>query len=242
MARAGTPPDRGRCNFDKYRGTPASSTLAPKPGALQGWSGAPITPRADAHSPVTAPMTPVGTRVARSYCPESHTTFSLLPDCLAARLPGTLKELEAVVAVAEQMPSLIKAADKLRRASRCAFLCPIPLTLTSDGDGLALAVTVRTDPADHTSMSLDDCITGALAGAAAALSPSLNCVPSAASATPPFTAVSPPSAAREFSSSRLRHRLMRKPRAAATSFTYRLARLSSTLCLVDKMTISACCR
>ena len=32
----------------------------------------------------------------------SHTTFSLLPDCLAARLPGTLKELEEVVAVAEQ--------------------------------------------------------------------------------------------------------------------------------------------
>ena len=58
--------------------------------------------------------TPVGTRIARWYCPESHTTFSLLPDCLAARLPGTLKELEAVVAVAEQTPSLIKAADKLR--------------------------------------------------------------------------------------------------------------------------------
>ena len=58
--------------------------------------------------------TPVGTRIARWYCPESHTTFSLLPDCLAARLPGTLKELEAVVAVAERTPSLIKAADKLR--------------------------------------------------------------------------------------------------------------------------------
>ncbi|MDE0442808.1 MAG: hypothetical protein OXL38_11875, partial [Gammaproteobacteria bacterium] len=37
-----------------------------------------------------ARKTPPGTRVARWYCPESHTTFSLLPDCLAARLPGTL--------------------------------------------------------------------------------------------------------------------------------------------------------
>ena len=58
--------------------------------------------------------TPVGTRIARCYCPESHTTFSLLPDCLAARLPGTLAELEAVVAAVEQTPSLISAADQLR--------------------------------------------------------------------------------------------------------------------------------
>ena len=42
--------------------------------------------------------TPAGTLIARWYCPESHTTFSLLPDCLAARLPGTLDEMEAVVA------------------------------------------------------------------------------------------------------------------------------------------------
>ena len=58
--------------------------------------------------------TPVGTRIARWYCPQSHTTFSLLPDCLAARLPGTLAELEAVVAAVEQAPSLISAADQLR--------------------------------------------------------------------------------------------------------------------------------
>lgn len=58
--------------------------------------------------------TPVGTRIARWYCPESHTTFSLLPDCLAVRLPGSLAELEQVVAVAEQAPSLEAAADLLR--------------------------------------------------------------------------------------------------------------------------------
>ena len=59
--------------------------------------------------------TPRGTHIARWYCPESHTTFSLLPDCLAARLPGELDTLEAVVAHAEQAPSLAAAADALRR-------------------------------------------------------------------------------------------------------------------------------
>ena len=59
--------------------------------------------------------TPAGTQIARWYCRESHTTFSLLPDCLAARLPGTLAELEQVVAVVEQAPSLESAANGLRR-------------------------------------------------------------------------------------------------------------------------------
>ena len=58
--------------------------------------------------------TPRGTRIARWYCPESHTTISLLPDCLAARLPGTIDELEAVVAHAEQATSRTAAADALR--------------------------------------------------------------------------------------------------------------------------------
>ena len=58
--------------------------------------------------------TPRGTRVARWYCPQSRTTFSLLPDCLAARLPGTLDALEAVVVHAERAPSLATAANVLR--------------------------------------------------------------------------------------------------------------------------------
>ena len=58
--------------------------------------------------------TPRGTRIARWYCPESHTTFSLLPDCLAARLPGELDEVEQVVAHAEQAASRVAAADALR--------------------------------------------------------------------------------------------------------------------------------
>ena len=42
-------------------------------------------------------------------------TFSLLPDCLAARLPGTLQDLEEAVAVAEAASSLATAADAVRR-------------------------------------------------------------------------------------------------------------------------------
>ncbi len=59
--------------------------------------------------------TPPGTHVARWYCPESHTTFSLLPDCLAARLPGSLNDIEEVVAIAERAPSLEAAANAVRR-------------------------------------------------------------------------------------------------------------------------------
>ena len=58
--------------------------------------------------------TPRGTRVARWYCPQSRTTFSLLPDCLAARLPGTLDSLEAVVVHAERASSVATAANVLR--------------------------------------------------------------------------------------------------------------------------------
>jgi len=50
-------------------------------------------------------VSPPGTRVARWYCPAGHTTFSLLPDCLAARLSGTLAEVEAVVRAAEAASS-----------------------------------------------------------------------------------------------------------------------------------------
>jgi hypothetical protein len=57
---------------------------------------------------------PPGSRIARWYCPESHCTFSLLPDCFAARLSGTLLEVEAVVRAAEQAPSREAAADGLR--------------------------------------------------------------------------------------------------------------------------------
>jgi hypothetical protein len=62
-----------------------------------------------------ARVDPPGTRIARWYCPDAHRTFSLLPDHLAARFPGTLHEIEQVVAAVEQASSLEAAADGLRR-------------------------------------------------------------------------------------------------------------------------------
>jgi hypothetical protein len=59
--------------------------------------------------------TPAGTLIARWYCPQGHRTFSLLPDHLAARFPGTLSEIEQVVATVEQAKSVEAAADALRR-------------------------------------------------------------------------------------------------------------------------------
>ena len=59
-------------------------------------------------------VTPPGTRVSRWYCPQGHRTFSLLPDCLAARFPGSLGAIEQVVAQVEQAKSLGAAADRLR--------------------------------------------------------------------------------------------------------------------------------
>jgi hypothetical protein len=53
-------------------------------------------------------------RVARYYCAAAQTTFSLLPDCLAAGLSGDLDEVERVVAAVEAAPSVEAAADKLR--------------------------------------------------------------------------------------------------------------------------------
>ena len=57
---------------------------------------------------------PPGTYIARWYCPQGHCTFSLLPDHLAARFPGTLAEIEQVVATVEQASSVEAAANALR--------------------------------------------------------------------------------------------------------------------------------
>ena len=64
--------------------------------------------------------TPAGTQIARWYCRESHTTFNLLPDCLAARLPGTLRRLEEVVVHAEQLPYACGQAKVCSARRSCA--------------------------------------------------------------------------------------------------------------------------
>lgn len=57
---------------------------------------------------------PPGTKVARWYCRRAQRTVSLLPDCLAAKLPGALAEAEQVVAAAEGAATVESAADELR--------------------------------------------------------------------------------------------------------------------------------
>jgi hypothetical protein len=57
-------------------------------------------------------------QIARWYCPTGHTTFSLLPDCLASRLSGTLDAVEEAVATVEAKvaagSSIEKAAGEIR--------------------------------------------------------------------------------------------------------------------------------
>jgi hypothetical protein len=52
--------------------------------------------------------------VARYYCPEQRTTFGLLPDFYASRVPGTLDDIERTAARAEVSTSLEQAAEDLR--------------------------------------------------------------------------------------------------------------------------------
>jgi hypothetical protein len=58
---------------------------------------------------------PAGAKIARWYCREGHCTFSLLPDCLAARFTGSLAAFEEAVACVEQSPEgLERTAGRLR--------------------------------------------------------------------------------------------------------------------------------
>lgn len=61
-----------------------------------------------------ARLTSPGVRIARWYCPQGRTTFSLLPDFLAARLPGLLATIERAVTVTASTRSMEVAADVLR--------------------------------------------------------------------------------------------------------------------------------
>ena len=61
-----------------------------------------------------ARVSPPGCLIARWWCPTAHTSVSLLPDCLCARLTGSLAEVEAVVAAAEAAPTREVASEALR--------------------------------------------------------------------------------------------------------------------------------
>lgn len=57
---------------------------------------------------------PRGTRIARWYCPLAHATVSLLPDCFASRLPGSLASVERVVAEVEGPGTREAVATRVR--------------------------------------------------------------------------------------------------------------------------------
>jgi hypothetical protein len=57
---------------------------------------------------------PHGAKIARWYCADGHMSFSLLPDCLASRLSGSLIEVEDVLTEVENSPGQEAAADKIR--------------------------------------------------------------------------------------------------------------------------------
>jgi len=59
-------------------------------------------------------QTPEGTKIARWYCPDGHSTFSLLPDCLSSRLPGSLIDVETAIDKVENAPSQEAAVFGLR--------------------------------------------------------------------------------------------------------------------------------
>lgn len=92
----------------------------------QGWLEAsldrcPLHPRGGcglAQHGTYARVQPPGMQVARWYCRTGKTTISLLPDCLASRLCGSLDEVEEVVATVEtktaQGTSLEAVAGQLR--------------------------------------------------------------------------------------------------------------------------------
>jgi hypothetical protein len=57
---------------------------------------------------------PPGTQIARWYCRKGGVTVSLLPDCLAAGVSGSLQAIEDAVATADAAASQEIAAEALR--------------------------------------------------------------------------------------------------------------------------------
>jgi hypothetical protein len=89
-----------------------------------------------------ARVEPSGMRVARWYCPLAQESFSLLPDCLAARVRGSLDEVESACVLAEQvgveqaarelrpeveLPGVLRWLRRRRRGVRAALLALVTL-------------------------------------------------------------------------------------------------------------------
>jgi hypothetical protein len=57
---------------------------------------------------------PHGTKIARWYCADGHMSFSLLPDCLASHLSGSLMQIEDILTEVENSHSQQAAVDHIR--------------------------------------------------------------------------------------------------------------------------------
>lgn len=68
-------------------------------------------------------VAPAGARVARFWCPQERASISVLPAFLAARLVGTLDEVEAVVDTVTETGSVSAAAEAVHPAD-----APTPLS------------------------------------------------------------------------------------------------------------------
>ena len=98
-------------------------------------------------------LSPPGARIARWRCRQGHCTFSLLPDCLAARLPGDLAEVEAVVGAVEQ--AAMASGNTHRRivsgaghdAKYLADICPTGMIFVPCKDGISHNEIEDADPA-----------------------------------------------------------------------------------------------
>ncbi|MBV8071747.1 MAG: hypothetical protein JO270_17685 [Acidobacteriaceae bacterium] len=66
-----------------------------------------------------ARLTSPGVRIARYYCRQGRMTFSLLPDFLAARLPGSLAAIACIVGITASARSIEHAADVARGHGIC---------------------------------------------------------------------------------------------------------------------------
>ena len=68
---------------------------------------------------------PEGVRVARYWCPRAKASVSLLPAFLAARLRGTLDEVEAVVDAVERTGSITAAVEQVHPADDVRPIGPV---------------------------------------------------------------------------------------------------------------------
>lgn len=57
---------------------------------------------------------PEGVKISRWYCALGHQTFSLLPDCLASHMSGTLEEIEDVIVQVENAKTQTEVAQQIR--------------------------------------------------------------------------------------------------------------------------------